>query len=125
MDKKKILIVDDEADVLSVLEKRLSSAGYEVLTVDNGADAVLLAKSRKPDLILLDIMMPVMDGPAVCSALKNDIATKNIPVVFLTCLITRSDEMAEGHRIGGNFFIAKPYDPEELLKEIGNIVGKK
>lgn len=116
--RQKILIVDDEKDALTVLEKRLSTAGYSVIKADNGKDAVRLAKDEQPDLILLDIGMPFMDGGMVAEALKNDPITKDIPIVFLTCLFTKRDEAREGHIIADNFFIAKPYNPEELLREI-------
>lgn len=114
----KILIVDDEKDMLAVLEKRLSMAGYSVIKADNGKDAIRLAKDEQPDLALLDIMMPDMDGGEIGQILKNDPNTKDIPIMFLTCLFSKDDETREGHRISGNFFIAKPYNSEELLGEI-------
>lgn len=116
--KKKILIVDDEKDLLAVLEKRLTREGFSVIKADNGEDAITLAKKEKPDLIMLDILMPGMTGEQVAAILKNDVDTKGIPVMFLTCLFTKRDEVEQGHEIGGNVFIAKPYNPEELLKEI-------
>ncbi|MDD5681259.1 MAG: response regulator [Candidatus Omnitrophica bacterium] len=117
-DKKKILVVDDEQDILTILDKRLSKEGYLVIKADNGRDAIRLAKSELPDLVLLDIVMPDMSGSDVAERLKKDIATKDITVMFLTCLFTKKDEIEKGHEIGGNFFIAKPYDPKELLGEI-------
>lgn len=116
--KKKILVVDDEQDILVILDKRLSKEGYEVIKAANGTDAMLLAKAEQPDLIVLDIIMPDMSGSEVAERLKKDAATKNIPVMFLTCLFTKKDEVEKGHEIAGNFFIAKPYDPNELLAEI-------
>jgi len=115
---KKILIVDDEGDALAVLEKRLSMAGYSVIKADNGKDAIRLAKDEQPDLVLLDIVMPDMDGAEIGKILKNDPNTKDIPIVFLTCLFTKDDEVRQGRRTSSNFFIAKPYNPEELLGEI-------
>lgn len=118
MTRPKVLVVDDEKDVLVVLEKRLTKAGYSVLISDNGKDGLAMAKKEKPDLILLDIVMPDMSGSEVAAKLKNDPVTKNIPVMFLTCLFTKGDEVEQGHEIGGYAFIAKPYNPEELLLEI-------
>ncbi|MDD5681476.1 MAG: response regulator [Candidatus Omnitrophica bacterium] len=115
---KKILIVDDELDTLEVLEKRLSHAGYSVIKADNGKDAVRMAKKEIPDLILLDIAMPDISGAEVSDQLSEDINTKNIPIIFLTCLFTKEDEALQGHEIYGKVFIAKPYNPEDLLKEI-------
>ncbi len=113
--KKKILIVDDQKDVLKVLDKRFSGAGYAVIKAENGKDALLLAKAEHPDLIILDIIMPVMDGAETAAVLKEDPQTKDIPVIFLTCLFTEKEEQKEGHVVGGKFFIAKPYNPNEML----------
>ena len=118
MGKKKILIADDETDILKVLEKRLETAGYAVVAAENGNDAIRLAKSERPDLILLDINMPGMDGAEAKKILKDEPSTKKIPVIFLTALITKKEEISSGHKIGDNFFIAKPYDYEELLRQI-------
>lgn len=118
MDKKKILVVDDERDVLVVLEGRLKKAGYDVIAADSGEMAIIRAKHEKPDLILLDIVMPRMDGQAVAQKLRSDVETKNIPIIFLTCLFTKEDEANVGHRVADNFFIAKPYDASELISEI-------
>ena len=87
MDRKKILIVDDEKDVCSVLEKGLTSEGYFVLTASNGNDAIVLAKSRHPDLIILDVLMPDMDGGEDARRLKDVTGTKDIPVIFLTGML--------------------------------------
>lgn len=112
---KKILVIDDEKDVLDVLEKRLSVAGYRVIKADNGKEGIEKARSEAPDLILLDILMPDIDGGEAARILKEDSLTKDIPVIFLTCLYTKNDEVQSGHLSGANFFVAKPYNPEELL----------
>jgi len=122
MNKKKILAVDDEAEVLVLLKKRLESAGYEVITASNGAAAIELARKELPSLIVLDILMPGLDGSETAAALHNDPVTKDIPILFLTCLFTKREEQLEGHEVGHNFFIAKPYDPKELLNEISRII---
>ena len=122
MPKKKILAVDDEPEVLALLEKRLVSSGYEVVTSTSGKDAVNLAKTLHPALIILDILMPGMDGSETAAALHNDPLTKDIPVLFLTCLFTKREEKLEGHEVGRNFFVAKPYEPAELLSEISKIL---
>lgn len=118
MTGKKILIVDDEKDILEMLEKRLSSTGYSVIKADNGKDAIDMAKKEQPDLILLDIAMPGMSGGEVAEKLKDDPDARDIPIVFLTCLFTKEDEAVQGHEIYGKVFIAKPYNPEDLLREI-------
>ncbi len=121
---KKILAVDDEAEVLSLLEKRLVAAGYEVVTATNGKDAIAIAKRDLPALIVLDILMPGMDGSETAAKLQDDPKTRNIPVLFLTCLFTKREEHLEGHEVGRNFFVAKPYEPQELLSEISKLIGK-
>ena len=122
MGKKKILIVDDDKDVLSVLEKRLTAEKYSVITANNGQDAIILAKAQRPDLIILDIIMPGIDGAEVAGKLREDPETRNIPVIFLTCMLTPEEEKQKRHHVAGNIFIAKPYDIKELLSEIKKIV---
>jgi len=113
---KKILVVDDEKDMLEILKAKLEFAGYEVLTAINGRDAIAKAKTQKPDLITLDIIMPDVDGAEVAETLKKDPETKDIPIIFLTCLIKKNEE--EKHVKGGRYFMAKPYDGHELLSAI-------
>jgi len=119
---KKILVVDDEKDLLEVLKVKLESVGYEVLTAENGRDAIAKAKTQKPDLITLDIIMPDLDGAEVAEVLKHDPATKDIPIIFLTCLITKNEE--EKHVKGGRYFMAKPYESDELLRAISKYLAE-
>jgi len=125
MDKKKILIVDDEVDMLSLLETRLSAAGYSVIKAADGKEGLRLARKERPDMIILDIMMPGLGGGEVAEILKSDSSTKEIPVIFLTCLYTKEEETSQGHAISGNFFIAKPFDQNELLSEIKQRLNNK
>ena len=122
--KKKILIVDDEPDVLLLLGERLTKAGYHVIKAASGKEAIDLAEKRKPDLILLDIAMPGMDGSEAATVLRADPNTCGIPILFLTCLFTKQEEKVCGHTLGQNFFIAKPYDAAELLSEIDKRIQK-
>ena len=124
MSKKKILAVDDDPSVLALLEKRLVASGYEVLTAANGQDALEIAKRELPALIILDILMPGLDGSETAARLHGDPKTKNIPILFLTCLFTKREELMEGHQLGPNFFLAKPYNPKELLDEIALLIQK-
>jgi CheY-like chemotaxis protein len=125
MDKKKILIVDDEEDILKVLGLRLSKAGYSVLKANNGKDALIMAKNEHPDLIVLDIMMPIMGGNEIAAELKEDPQTKDIPIMFLTSLFTREEERGRGHGIADNVLFAKPYNPQELLEEVKKQLAAK
>lgn len=124
MEKKKILIVDDEPDVLLLLGERLTKAGYNVFKAASGKEAIEYAGKKSPDLIVLDIAMPGMDGSEVATVLRNDPKTKDIPILFLTCLFTKQEEKVCGHLLGSNFFIAKPYDVTELLSEVDKRVNR-
>ncbi len=122
MEKKKILIVDDEEDVLLMLEKRLRAKGYFIITATNGNDALMLANSKHPDIIVLDILMPGMDGPEVAIQLQENPKTRDIPIVFLTCLYAKIEEAKHGHLVGGDVIFAKPYDSEELVDMINRLL---
>ncbi len=122
MDKKTILIVDDEEDVLSLLKTRLTAKGYSVITGRHGLDAIDLAKSQSPDLIILDILMPGMEGPEVAAKLKESPDTRDIPVMFLTCLYAKAEESESGHLVGDRLIFAKPFDSEELIGTIERLI---
>jgi CheY-like chemotaxis protein len=119
---KKILIVDDERDVLEVLGARLTMAGYEVVKAVSGQEAINKTRKELPNLIILDILMPEMGGEEAGEILRKDPATKDIPIIFLTCLFTRREERNKGHSLGKNIFVAKPYDVKELLELIRRII---
>jgi CheY-like chemotaxis protein len=118
----KILVVDDEKDILLMLTKRLVANGYIVITADNGHDAIALAKSKSPDLIILDVLMPDMDGGEVAERLRNDPKTQNIPVIFLTALLAKNEDYKERHATARNITFAKPVDTEELLSQIKKLL---
>jgi len=120
---RKILVVDDEEDVLQILEKRLNSSGYQVITAKNGREAIEKASRELPNLILLDIFLPDIDGGEVAQQLRENETTKDIPVIFLSCLFTKEDEKRGGHLRGGNFFVAKPFEFNELLDIINRSVS--
>ncbi|MDH4217886.1 MAG: response regulator [Candidatus Aminicenantes bacterium] len=117
MEIKEILIVDDDKVILRTLEKILLSAGYSVIPLSLGREAIRIAKERSPDLIILDIMMPDMDGGDVAFTLKNNPETKNIPIVFLSSLVTKREEQSSSKK-HGIYFIAKPFERDELLRQI-------
>lgn len=116
----KILVVDDEPDITEIVETFLTEHGYQVMTENNPNNAVEKAKKFKPDVVLLDIMMPGMDGYDVCQQIKKDPQFSSIPVIFLTGK-DRSDDMGRSFKSGGDMFIKKPFSCERLL-EIVNIV---
>lgn len=116
----KILVIDDEPQITDVVEAFLSNAGHQVFVDNVAAEGLKKAKTIKPDIILLDIMMPGTDGYNVCNDLKNDPSTASIPVVFLTGK-DRNDDMGRSFKVGGDMFIKKPFSCERLL-EIINII---
>jgi len=118
--KKTILIVDDEEDFCHFVKLNLEQTGnFDVLTATNGADGISLAQRHQPDLILLDIIMPNMTGTQVAETLRNDKATKDIPIIFVTAIVKRGEVGAAEFQFGGNYFIFKPVKLDELIKEIG------
>jgi CheY-like chemotaxis protein len=125
MDRKKILIVDDEENELLLLDLVLSKAGYSVTTTDNGKEALFLAKSIQPDLVIADLSMPVMDGGQVAEELKLQPETKDIPVLFLTGLYTKEQEAEKGHMIAGNMILAKPCESKTLLTMINTLLSSR
>jgi len=125
MDRKKILIVDDEENELSLLDLILSRAGYSVTTSDNGKEALFLAKSICPDLVIADLSMPDMDGGQVAEELKLQPETKDIPVLFLTGLYTKEQETKKWHMIAGNMILAKPCESKKLLTVINTLLSSR
>ncbi len=108
-----MLVVDDEAAIRLVCRLNLSSAGFETIEAADGEEALALAHSEKPDLILLDIMLPSADGFAVAENLMSRDETREIPIVFITARSERTDER-RGYDIGGVGFVTKPFDPQAL-----------
>jgi diguanylate cyclase (GGDEF)-like protein len=117
--KKQILIVDDISDNLDLLSSLLTDRGYEVKKVRDGEIALNLVRSAPPDLILLDVMLPVIDGYQICQSLKNDLKTQEIPIIFLSALDEVLDKV-KAFKVGGNDYITKPFFAEEVLVRIEN-----
>ena len=119
MGKKRILIIDDENNLTKIMKRNLERTGrYEVRTENEGSQSIAAAKEFKPNVILLDVLMPGMDGGDVAYQLSNDEDTKNIPIVFLTALVNKSEVETGGSVIAKRVFIAKPVDIEELIATI-------
>lgn len=114
---RKILVVDDSATDRVNLEGILNGAGYVVTTVDSGAAALDKVKLDKPDVILLDVIMPEMDGYKTCRTLKKDDSSKDIPIIFITSKKQKADKMW-AMRQGASGYIVKPAEKEELLKQL-------
>jgi DNA-binding response OmpR family regulator len=120
--KKKILVVEDEAELIGAIQIRLEQAGYEVLTASDGQEALEKARMENPDLIVLDLMLPKIDGYKVCRMLKFDEQYKKIPVVMLTARAQEKDENL-GYEVGADAFITKPFKYQALLAKIAELLG--
>jgi DNA-binding response OmpR family regulator len=121
---KKVLAVDDKPNIIMLIKSKLKANGFEVITAYNGATALELAFSEKPDLVLLDIMMPNMDGFEVFQKLKENDSMKDVPVVFLTASGQRSDE-SRAMEMGAKYFLTKPFSPNHLLEIVNKALNQK
>lgn len=123
MDKQKILIVDDEPDIIEFLRYNLKKKGYDVFSATNGQKGLEVAELHKPDLIILDIMMPVMDGIETCQALRTRAAFKNTPIAFLTA---KDEDFTQITALdsGGDDYITKPIKPRVLLSRIAALLRR-
>ncbi|MDY0088670.1 MAG: response regulator [Coriobacteriia bacterium] len=123
MTSARILAVDDSPTILAMLEEILVSAGYEVLTAEDGAEALESARNERPDLILLDVMLPKLDGYRVCRLLKFDQKYKEIPIIMLTAK-TEEQSVATGLRTGADQYLTKPVEPERLLEAVSDELAR-
>lgn len=124
MASKKILLVDDDPLLLELVGTKLETSGYQVLKASNGLDAVKLAKSEVPDLIILDLLMPVMGGAGAVIALKEDKKTKAIPIFFLTGAEMDEDDLMR-EEVGVDVIFRKPFSFQELMEKIVKVLGVK
>src|SRR3954452_7240161 len=116
MEKQKILVIEDNPDTRRFLEAMMAKE-YDVISAENGVIGIELARNKAPDLILLDIMLPVLSGYDVCSLLKNDEKTSQIPIIFLSAKNTTAN-ITQGLTTGADDYVAKPFDYKELLARI-------
>jgi two-component system alkaline phosphatase synthesis response regulator PhoP len=123
MAKGKILVVDDEIYIVHILDFSLGMEGYEVVTALDGEQAIEKARTQKPDLIVLDIMMPKLDGYETCKILKGDKATRDIPVILLSAKGRNVDQKI-GFEVGADDYITKPFSPRKLVERINSILGQ-
>src|SRR5438552_2743387 len=117
MSKERILVVDDEEDLLELIRYNLSKEGYRVTCASSGEQAMREARGNPPDLILLDLLLPSVDGLEVCKLLKNDSRTKHVPIVMLTAKSEEAD-MVAGLELGADDYITKPFSPRVLMARI-------
>ena len=123
MNKKKILLIDDERDLVETVAFRLETAGYEVISVYDGKDGLDRAKKENPDLIILDLMLPRIDGYKICGLLKADAKYSKIPIIMLKARAQDSDKEM-GKEVGADAYIIKgTFDQSNLLNTVQNLVG--
>jgi CheY-like chemotaxis protein len=115
---KKILIVDDGEIDRKVMSSMLEKHGFLSITADSGQKGMALAREEKPDLVLLDVSMPGMDGKEVCERLKHAEETRSIPIIFLTCSEDPSRDVLECYEVGADYYLRKPVSSDMLVKQI-------
>jgi DNA-binding response OmpR family regulator len=120
--KRKLLVVDDETYILNILDFTLGSEGFEVITAANGEEALRKVMDLRPDLVVLDIMMPKLDGFEVCRAIKAKQETSHIPVVLLTAR-DRPADRKKGEEVHCDSYMTKPFNPQKLIERIHELVG--
>lgn len=123
MSQKKILVVDDEVAMTKVVEIRLRAAGYDVVLAHDGQEGLEKAKAENPDLMILDLMLPKMDGFKVCGLLKSDARYKKIPIIIYTARVQDSDQQL-GKEVGADAYITKPFDPQVLLGKVKELLAE-
>lgn len=123
MAKQKILVVDDELDVTELLEFNLKAAGYDVQSAEDGPTALKKARDTQPDLIVLDVMLPEMQGTDVCKELRRDPVTSAIPIIMLTAKAAEIDRVL-GLELGADDYVTKPFSPRELVLRIRGLLRR-
>jgi DNA-binding response OmpR family regulator len=117
MTKKKILLIEDESDMVYALTLQLSASGYEVISANDGQTGLDMARKEKPNLIILDLMLPKVDGFKICRLLKFDKRYMHIPIIMFTAR-AQDQDMQLGNDVGADAYIIKPFDAEVLLEKI-------
>ena len=121
MNKKRILVIDDEVELVEAVRIRLRQAGYDVQSVYSGLEGLEAARREKPDLIILDLMLPGMDGYEVCGLLKADVRYNKIPIIIFTAK-AREGDMMLGNEAGADEYITKPFEYQEMLDKIKGLL---
>jgi two-component system phosphate regulon response regulator PhoB len=120
----KILVVDDETDAVELISFNLKAAGFDVVAAANGAEALKSARLHAPDLILLDVMLPEIDGLEVCKLLRRDPATAGVPIIMLTAKAAEIDRVL-GLELGADDYVTKPFSPRELVLRVRKLVERR
>jgi two-component system alkaline phosphatase synthesis response regulator PhoP len=124
MKKGKILVVDDENYILHILDFSLGAEGYEVITAEDGEEAVQKCREEHPDLVVLDVMMPKMDGFEACRAIKRDPELTGTPVILLSAK-ARDIDQKQGYEVGADDYITKPFSPGRLVDRVHGLLKQR
>jgi DNA-binding response OmpR family regulator len=119
-----VLVADDDHDILALVSFRLERAGYDVVSAQDGEEALRLAFEHAPDLAILDVMMPKLDGYEVTATLRQNAATRRMPVILLTARVQEAD-IARGFEAGADDYVKKPFSPQELGARVQAILGRR
>lgn len=122
-ERKKILVVDDEPSIVKLVSVKLEKEGYELYTAYDGEEALSKVRDVNPDLIVLDVMMPKLDGRQVCARIKGNPETKQIPIIMLTA-VGQFEEQLKGMEAGADEYVTKPFSPEALAKTVAEVLKK-
>ncbi len=118
-----VLVVEDEQDVVDLLRYNLNRAGFLVSIAGNGVKGLEMARTERPDVIILDLMLPEMDGEKVCKALKSDPGTEGLPIIMLTAKV-QPDERVSGLELGADDYVTKPFSPKELVLRVQAVLRR-
>lgn len=122
--KKKILIVDDEKNLIALVALHMQMAGYEPLFAFDGEEALTVAQQEKPDLIILDLMLPKLDGWGVCQCVRERHDLKYIPIIMLTAKSEIEDKL-KGFELGADDYVTKPFSPKELVARVNRVLNRR
>ena len=122
--KRRILLVDDEPSIIKVISKRLETSGFEVIVAMDGAEALAKAASERPDLIILDLMLPELDGYQVCSQIRQEKGSRDIPVVVIFSGVGKEEDGALCQQLGANAYVTKTDGTPVLLQKINALLGE-
>ena len=122
--KPLVLVADDDPDILALVTFRLERAGYEVVAASDGEQALQLALAQPPDLAVLDVMMPKLDGYEVTTRLRQNERTRRMPIILLTARVQEAD-IARGFEVGADDYVKKPFSPQELGARVQAILGRR
>jgi two-component system response regulator RpaA len=121
-DRRRVLIVDDEPSIAKILRKQMEVAGFDVTVAVDGEQGLTMIREARPELVVLDVMLPKMNGHQVCAAVKQDPALKQTPILMLTAKAQRNDQ-DEAMKCGADAYLAKPFQLDELLGKVRGLLG--